>query len=382
MKRKFIFLYLETGAGHKASARALAEVMQKNFPDVEIEIVNGFNKQNYFGKIAFEKGYNYACNYVHGAFPLIYDLAEHRSFQNVFIKLLQRKTTAFLKRLILEKKPTDIVSFHFALTPFVKRALDELKLNIHFTVMVTDPFTVPKVWFYESGLRYFVYSERAKKFAVDECGVPEKNVRVVPFLLAEKYQQKLPTLDEVKRLKEKHGFSLDKKIVLLVGGGEGLPGAIKIINECILHRANFSVAVVCGRDKAMQKTLTLLQKTYSRLDLHVFGFVNYLDELVKLSDCVVTKAGPATLLEIVSARKPVIIIKYIHNQELGNMQFIVRNRVGFFIRKPGAVYKKINELLNDDHFEKKAQKHFDSLAIDFDSSKTAQLLMDLEVTDL
>lgn len=382
MKRKFIFLYLETGAGHKANARALAEVMQKKFHDAEVELVNGFDRQNRFGKIVLEKGYNYACNYVHGAFPLIYDLAEHRAVQDIFLTLLRKRTMQHLKEVFLEKKPTDIVSFHFALTPFVKAALCELELEINFTVMVTDPFTAPKVWFYEKDLRYFVYSDRIKNFAVNECGVPEENVTVVPFLISEKYLEVLPTADEVKKLKEKHSFPQDKKIVLLVGGGEGLPGAIKIINECILHKANFAVAVVCGRDKAMEKTLRLLQKTYSRLDLHVFGFVNYLDELVKLSDCIVTKAGPATLLEIISARKPVIIIKYIHNQELGNMQFVVRNRVGFFIRKPGAVYKKINELLNDAHFEKKAQKHFDSLAIDFDSSKTAQLLMDLEVTDL
>ena len=54
--------------------------------------------------------------------------------------------------------------------------------------------------------------------------------------------------EQIKELKIKYGYNPNKKIVLLVGGGEGLPGATEIINQCILHRANFSVAVICGRD--------------------------------------------------------------------------------------------------------------------------------------
>ena len=161
---------------------------------------------------------------------------------------------------------------------------------------------------------------------------------------------------------------------MLVRGGEGLPGAAEIINQCILHHSNFSIAIICGKDKVTKTNFEVLSKTYPKLDLHVYGFVDFLDELVKICDCAVIKAGPATLMEVLSCRKPVIICKYIHNQELGNMRFAVKHRVGWFIRRPKYIFKKINELLNDENFEENMKSRFDSISLDTDASKVAKLL--------
>ncbi len=88
------------------------------------------------------------------------------------------------------------------------------------------------------------------------------------------------------------------------------------------------------------------------------------------------KAGPATLLEALSCRKPIIISRYIHNQELGNMRFAVQNKVGWFIQKPSKIYDKIEELLNDEKFDERMAENFDRLTFDTDSGKIAKLLLD------
>jgi beta-xylosidase len=87
-----------------------------------------------------------------------------------------------LRKLILEEHPTDIVCFHFGVTPFVKTVLQNIPWKVNFTVIVTDPFTLPKAWFYERDVNYLVYSEDAKQVAVTKCNVPEKNVKVIPTL--------------------------------------------------------------------------------------------------------------------------------------------------------------------------------------------------------
>ena len=56
-KRKFLFFYLTTGAGHISTARVMKDCIQKLNPDAEIVMVNGFDKKNYLGQIMLEKGY-------------------------------------------------------------------------------------------------------------------------------------------------------------------------------------------------------------------------------------------------------------------------------------------------------------------------------------
>lgn len=369
--RKFLFYYLNTGAGHISAAKVLTKAMKEIDETVEVKMLNGFAPHK-IGHVVFERGYNFACNIFHGLFPLFYDLGLHRFVQKLFLRLLEKETNRHIRTQILAEHPTDIVSFHFALTPAIRKICKSLPWKVNVTCMVTDPFTVPTCWFYDSYAKYLVYSEQAKQIGV-KFGVPEKNITVVPFLMSEKFRK--PITDEEKRaLKIKHGFDPNKKIVLLVGGGEGLPGATEILNECILKKNNFTIAAICGRDRGKRHAFTIISKTYPRLDLHVYGFIDYLDELVKICDCAVIKAGPATMMEVLACRKPVIICRYIHNQELGNMHFAVDNKVGWFIQGPKRIYKKINELLNDSEFDEKMKNNFDKITIDTDASKIATLL--------
>lgn len=376
-KRKFLFLYLTTGAGHISTARVLKEQILKQNPDAEVVMVNGFDKANILGKVGFELLYFWATNFFHGLFPLIYDISQHRIFATMVSKLMRFHTVHYLKKVFKREQPTDIVSFHFALSSYSKSAVIRLHKKVNITVMVTDPFTLPNAWFWDRSLDYLVYSEEAKQTGIAQK-VPAEKITVVPFVMNPKFQEPFDSKD-VLTLRKKHGFDPNKKTVLLVGGGDGLPGAVDIVNKCILRKAKFAIAVVCGKDMGKYAYLESLKRLYPKLDLHVYGFVNYLDELIKLSDCVVMKAGPATLLEALSCRKPIIISRYIHNQELGNMRFAVQNKVGWFIQKPSKIYDKIEEIFEDQDFDSRMAKNFDALKIDTDSGKIAKLLLDKPV---
>ena len=80
-------------------------------------------------------------------------------------------------------------------------------------------------------------------------------------------------------------------------------------------------------------------------------------------------------MEVLLKKKPVIICRYIHGQELGNVEFALKNHVGFFIRKGADISKKVEELFLDG--EKYAQlcENLGNLAIDTDSSKVARLVL-------
>jgi len=375
MDRTFIFLYLNTGGGHIAAAKVLKQAMEERHPGVKVNMVNGFDKKNRIGKFIFESGYGLSLNYFPGLFPLIYDLGELRFTQSIFSFFLNIYIPFYIRKVVIENKVTDIVSFHFALTPTLKKALRRVPWQVNTTEIATDPFIGPHSWFYVTDQHFMVYSHMMKDMAARECHVSPDHVKVIPFLMNPKFREPASE-SEIQALRAKYGFDQNKKIVLLVGGGEGLPGAVEIINQCLFHKAQFAIAVVCGRDKAKQHMLDVLRITYPKLDLHVFGYVDFMNELVKLCDCAVIKAGPATLMEVLVNKKPVIICKYIHNQELENVRFAVKHNVGWFIQKPKNIYKKINEILSDEQYAQHTAERFASFDVDTDAGKIADMLVE------
>lgn len=374
MSKKFLFLYLNTGGGHKSAANVLSKIFKSEYPDVEVSIENAFDNHNLFGVIFFEKLYHVSQNFMPGLFSLFYRLGMYRWFQTLVSSLLQFNTTDYLCSKIKEKNPTEIVSFHFGIMHSLVSAVRKVNPKIKITVVVTDPFTVPAPWFYEKNVNYLVFSERAKDDAVNKYKICPEKIAVVPFLLNPKFRE-LPSPEQVVALKKKHNLPLDKKIVLLTGGGEGLAIMSKIVNEFILDKVNFSIIAVCGRDITEKYYLDILSKTQKHIDIHVFGFVDFMDELVACCDCAVIKAGPATLMEFLVSKKPVVICHFIYGQEVGNVEFAIENKVGTFMRSPKKIAKAVEKMLSDDSYLINMRTRFDSIPISTESEKIADVLM-------
>ncbi len=372
--RRFMFVYLNTGNGHIAQARVLKDAFAEYEPEVEVILQNGFpGKRNIIDKF-FEKGYSFACNYIHGMWPFIYDLGELRVFQRLTDLFICLATKKKLTQMILEKGITDIVCFHAFLAPTLHRAIRECGKKVNLTVSTTDPFTSSSSCFYDKTLDYFVASQRFKDFAI-KCGVPEKNLHIMPFPLNKKFRTPA-TEEEKKALRIKYGFDPNKRLVLLAGGGEGLPGTLKIINQCIIHRADFAVAVVCGRNKPLKESLEVMAKADMLLDLHVFGFVDFMDSLIKMCDVIVSKAGASTIMEIAASRKPAIISKYLYGQERGNMEFIVHNGAGYYVRHSLHIYRLLKKMLESEETYRSYVNSLSGLNIDTDISKNVKYLME------
>ena len=106
--------------------------------------------------------------------------------------------------------------------------------------------------------------------------------------------------------------------------------------------------VVCGKNRPLKHSLEYLIQFSNFKNIKIFGFVSFMPDLMNIADCIITKGGPATLMEALSIGKPVIISTYIRGQELGNMLYITQNKLGWYIPKPDDVVQKVSEILSDD----------------------------------
>ena len=114
---------------------------------------------------------------------------------------------------------------------------------------------------------------------------------------------------------------------------------------------------------------------YPKKKTMVFGFVDFMFELMNIADVVVSKGGPATMMEALILEKPLIITQYIYGQERGNVEFLVHNRVGFYVKKPRHMVKTVSELFNNPETYKMIKKRLARVQIENGTDKIVDFIM-------
>jgi 1,2-diacylglycerol 3-beta-galactosyltransferase len=118
-------------------------------------------------------------------------------------------------------------------------------------------------------------------------------------------------------LRDDLGLDTDLPTVLVVGGGDGMGGLVAISDELgkQLGKAGdgepaFQLVIVCGNNKAARDELE--EKSWgSGVKVSVQGFVNNMDEFMRASDALVTKAGPGTIAEASICGLPCMMFSYL-----------------------------------------------------------------------
>ena len=165
---KYLFLYLKTGGGHLAPAKAVAEkIKTKRRVDVEILLVDGLSESNIFVKKVIEDGYKNAINKAAWTFEFLYALHKITAVSKLTASLVSYFVKPGLEKQILETRPKKIVVFHFFLIKPVFEIIKTYNLDIPVLTVVTDPFTAHPIWFLQEKQNYVVFSDILKEKCIE-----------------------------------------------------------------------------------------------------------------------------------------------------------------------------------------------------------------------
>lgn len=363
MKQRIGFLYLKTGGGHISGANALMSCLTEKYPHEAVYIPkNGFHKENRIARLFFEKGYAATSNYFELGYVGFYQLTKSKKILRFCVHLLRpfivRNLTEFLKT----EKITKVVCVHEILIPLVRIAIDRVNPSIPLISIVMDPFTAHPLWFYEKNTELIVFSEKLKKEAIDLHGFKPEQVHRFPIMLSQNFDTRY-TDEEKTAAKKKHGVPLDKRVLLMVGGGEGLKSTLALVRAFIFYRCPAHLIIICGKNKILKTQLEVLLKTMPFTNIQIFGFVSCMPDFINIADCVITKSGPATVMEVLSAGKPLILASYVRGQELGNMLYVVKNKLGWYIPRPRKIMKMVKNIITNDGILTEIEKKIDGMHI-------------------
>jgi UDP-N-acetylglucosamine:LPS N-acetylglucosamine transferase len=358
----YLFLYLKTGGGHLAPAKAVAEkIKTKRRVDVEILLLDGLSESNVFVKKVIEDGYKNAINKAAWTFEFLYALHKIAAISKLTATVVSHFVKPGIERQILDIRPKKIVVFHFFLIKPVYEILKRHNLDIPVITVVTDPFTAHPIWFLQEKQNYVVFSDILKEKCI-ERGIDRNRLHVFPFVLDSKFSQKVSDFRKL-RIRKKLGFEIDSKIILIMGGGDGMPHGKKILKKIVARNMDAEIAIVCGKNEKLYNKALKLKNKYAIDNLKIYGFIDFVHSLVSISEVVITKCGASTSMEILMLGKVPVINNYIWEQEKGNMEYVCQSKMGIMEKNTRFLPDVLHRLLTDNEFYNSISNNIKKAAI-------------------
>ncbi len=155
------------------------------------------------------------------------------------------------------------------------------------------------------------------------------------------------------RMQIKLGLKEGLPTVLIVGGGDGMGGIIpqakamgkKLSQKSAEDGQTYQMVVVCGKNEDAQKVLSA-NDWGEGVNVEVKGFVNNMDEFMRSSDVIVTKAGPGTIAEASICGLPCMLSSFLPGQEEGNVPFVEDAGFGTYSGNPSKIAETVSTWLS------------------------------------
>ncbi|HUL44726.1 MAG TPA: glycosyltransferase [Bacteroidota bacterium] len=377
MKGRYLFLYLNTGGGHLAPARSLRDHLRKAYPYVGEPILrDGFTEAPRYLRFFIEDAYRWMQSSARWLYASIYALNKIPIARKTSASVVARVIEKDLEDYILRERPSKIAVFHFLLIKPVLDILSRYQLRIPTVVVVTDPFTAHPIWFQNEGVHYILFSERLQEYCRG-LGIPDHRMEVFPFVLDSKFTRPQST-EELWSVKERLSLDPSKKVILILGGGDGMPRGMQILKQLARLSHLAQVVIICGRSMKLYRRACAFRDYLESENVKVFGFVDTVHQFLKVADVVVTKCGASTFMEILCCGKIPVVNRYLWEQERGNVDFLLSRTIGIYEHRVRNLTRSVERLLTDEETSRAMTQNILSARVENGIGAVSNFLLQFE----
>lgn len=254
---------------------------------------------------------------------------------NIYLKMGNKRLDELIQ---LHNPDIIIITFPMIVVPEYRNKTG--KVIPTFNVM-TD-FCLHKIWVHENIDRYYVATDYVKQKLV-EIGTHPSDVKVTGIPIRPQFEADVPK----SMIYKKYGLSSDKKVLLIMAGAHGVLKNVKELCEALLLDSEVQIVVVCGKNAALKQSLSVLEQAHPD-QLKALGYVEQIDELFRVTDCMITKPGGITLTEATAIGVPVILYKPVPGQEKENALFFEDYGAAIVINRHEDILESVTNLMQDE----------------------------------
>jgi len=339
-RKPLLFLHATAGAGHTRAAEALAAACAElGLPACTIDTLECTRKP--FRRV-YTKSYIKLVQEMPMLWGYLYDKfdAEQSDSKSKKLRLLLDKlnTRDFL-RMVHDIDPAAVVCTHFLPLGLLDDLKRRGKFKLPLAAVVTD-ISPHSFWVYPHVDRYYVANANSQRELLRK-GFPIAQTQATGIPIDPVFATNRPATEARAAL-----CLPEKPTVLLMSGGFGLGPVAAMLRSFAGHEADCSLIVVAGKNAELKTQCEEIAASLS-MDITVFGFVDFIHDLLDAADLVVTKPGGLTLSEILAKGKPMMLVAPIPGQEQRNCEYLLEHGVATRLYDFSDAAYYIGQLLHD-----------------------------------
>jgi processive 1,2-diacylglycerol beta-glucosyltransferase len=333
-------MYISEVSGHRNAALSVEKAIKILEPDSDITNINAFNYTNPVAEKVVNSIYMGIIKVAPKVWDYLYDNPKIAKRVEKTKQNIHKANSPKLKQLFDRLKPDAIVctqAFPCGMVADYKKTYGS---QVPLIAVLTD-YVPHSYWIYEQVDYYITPSEDVSMRLVKK-GVNVGKVKSFGIPFDPKFNEPL----ERDKILKKYKLSADSPVLLVMGGGQGLGPIKTIVRSLEKVGRNIQEIVVTGTNKKLYKTLKRRIKRYKN-NILLFGYAQHINELMFISDVVISKPGGVTTAEVLAKGKPMIIVKPLPGQEANNTAYLTEKGAAIKVVQPRKINTVIADLLRN-----------------------------------
>ncbi|MFJ7724791.1 glycosyltransferase [Neobacillus sp. NPDC097160] len=206
---------------------------------------------------------------------------------------------------------------------------------------MTD-YTDHSYWIYPFTDQYIVGSQQVKD-RLTALGVESHKIKPTGIPVRSKFVN----TQSRERLAKKYNLHSTLFTLLVMGGGEGFIGkGLSTFHALEEISSPIQIIIVCGRNMKLKHQLEELLSN-SKHHILLLGYSENVNELMELSDLMISKPGGVTTSEAMAMELPLMIYRPLPGQEEDNANFLVKSELAILAKNDEDLIGKIESVMKD-----------------------------------
>ncbi len=332
---RVLILFSDTGGGHRAAARALTDALKLLDPTCVVTAADPLIGQGPAIVRRLASLYSPVIRRSRAAWGAVYHSSNTQPTFAAIRAVFGPPVRNVVQHLLQQHDPDVVLSVHPLLIQIAHQAIRKSGRPRALMTVITDLVDFHRGWTFSRADVVVAPTEEAKKVALRRR-VPADRVKLLGLPVDLRFRPPAP--GEKQALRRRFGLEEHRFTVLVMGGAAGVGHLATQVRILAVGAHPWQLVVVCGRNEKLRRRLADLEVSTPML---VLGFVDYMPELMRACDLVVTKAGPGAIAEALATGLPLVITGFLPGQESPNVDFVVESRIGAFAPKDSDLLDEV-----------------------------------------